>query len=459
MSCSAPITQCDPATLPEFPNTFNDFNGDPRVESEDIYYYCNHNFVFDEYVANVYCTTSGTWSSAEDPECPATPQGCLNELPPHVQHANLISRDEVEARYECVAAPGTFVTLACTDNVWAAPVGEECPEPVTECTEEPPMVMFANSDYSTISPDKTVDATVTYKCRFTDDEAMTTCGANGLWTEVTLVCPEFPMSCSEEDLPFIEHGTLTTDGPYASGTNAATYACDNNGDEVTFDCNAQGIWELSLGAESCPPLITHCMGEIPTIADTTNDFNGHSQVGSEIIYWCDFKPSNTQIAGYISDCQEDGSWSFDPGFACSTIAEASCSGPPPFIEHATITYTEWSRYTANSVASYECMADDSMTDSSTCTNGEWTPTTLVCDEPITHCDAVSVPVFPDSFSHFNGNNMVGASFNHVCNYQEVMGVDKIFTTNCLPTGEWETMPEPVECPSHPQVITLILKRG
>ncbi len=354
--------------------------------------------------------------------------------------------------YACQASADT-PTLACTDNAWVAPAGNECPEPVTECAGEPPALDFSSNDYSTVSPKKTVGAFVNYACWNTDDTDFSTCQGDGTWSDLLISCPEFPANCAEEDIPFQDYASLTSSGPYGSGSGTAVWTCDVGG-TVEYECQTDGTWgPIPTAGTICSAPITHCDGAFPEFDDSFSDYNNMNQVDATFWIECNhYSDFSFSVAAIEVKCDSDGNWDYNPTFTCPPIEAAACTGPPPFVEYATAVldaYENWGKWLADTEVTYTCDADAGMTETSTCTNGEWTAVTLVCSEPITHC-SFTAPTVDNSLSHYQGDNTVDASFRHVCNFLAPDESEIVFTSTCNADGTWSTDPDPLveSCPTH-----------
>ncbi|XP_061841955.1 sushi domain-containing protein 1 isoform X3 [Nerophis lumbriciformis] len=244
------------------------------------------------------------------------------------------------------------------------------------------------------------------------------CGADGLWTETTLVCevvycgppPPFPHS----------HMLWSTSSRMGS---MVLYQCNSGylhtGDGNVSTCTAAGRWE---GAPViCQEILC---GKPPTMPNTGYMWNGSSTLGSIASYYCKGGFNHTEGDG-VSLCTSNGNWT-KPNVSCK---EVDC-GAPPDISNSVLLWDHIS--TVGSRVVYECTFGYHRVgerNTAVCTDaGIW-------DKPTLHCQAKCGPVPMLAHSDVVWNNRSVVIHRCANGYHSWRGSN---ISLCSSSGVWQT---------------------
>ncbi|XP_017161976.1 sushi domain-containing protein 1 isoform X3 [Poecilia reticulata] len=187
---------------------------------------------------------------------------------------------------------------------------------------EPSLVCEEQVWSSSSSPGSTVLYLCTEGFHSNGGHNVTVCGKNGQWTSPTLSCQE--TLCG--DPPEVPHTVQVWDGSFTPGSTAAYY-CNlgfyhREGSNVSV-CADNGYW--TVPGILCKEV--DC-GEPTSIPHAVMEWDNISTVGSKVVYRCDRGFVNIG-EGNVSVCTASGGWDA-PSLSCQEI---SCRNPP-VIEHA-----------------------------------------------------------------------------------------------------------------------------
>ncbi|XP_061763013.1 sushi domain-containing protein 1 isoform X4 [Nerophis ophidion] len=196
------------------------------------------------------------------------------------------------------------------------------------------------------------------------------CGADGLWTETTLVCEV--VHCGPP--PPFPHSHMLWNTSWRMGSTVL-YQCNSGyfhtGDGNVSTCTAAGRWE---GA----PVICQeiSCGKPPTLPNTGYMWNGSSTLGSIASYYCKGGFDDMEGDG-VSLCTSNGNWT-KPNVSCK---EVDC-GAPPDVSNSVLLWDHSS--TAGSRVVYECTFGYygvGERNTAVCTDaGIWDEPALLCQE-------------------------------------------------------------------------------
>ncbi|XP_068167610.1 sushi domain-containing protein 1 isoform X3 [Antennarius striatus] len=248
------------------------------------------------------------------------------------------------------------------------------------------------------------------------------CGADGWWTEPTMVCEE--VDCGSP--PAIPHSQMLWNKSSRMGAEVF-YHCNsgyrNIGKGNVSVCNSAGQWQRP--SVSCREILC---GSPPIVESTEQVWNRQSTPGSTVLYSC--KKGFYDKGGLdLSICTENGHWT-PPTLSCQEIL---CEEPPK-LPH---TVQVWNGSSSpGSTVTYICKIGfyhSEGTNTSLCTaSGQWTKLTITCKE----VDCGVPPLIPHSVMLWDNVSTVGSQVVYQCNtgYQSA-GEGNI--SLCTTTGKWD----------------------